>query len=45
MKLHTMRLVMACMIASVLFAGALFQYMTANQNDLTNAVMVIASFQ
>ncbi len=42
MKLHVMRLIMVCMIISVLCAGALFQYMTTNRDNHTNAVMVAA---
>ncbi len=42
MKIRSMRLFIMLTIVSFLFAGALFQYITADRKNLTNAVMVTA---
>ncbi len=42
MKLTAIRWVTAFLIVSVLCAGALFQYITTEQNTHSNAVLVMA---
>ena len=43
MKQKILRLAALCMIFSALCAGALFQYITADQNNMKNAVLVMAT--
>ncbi len=42
MKMKFLRCAMVCMICAMLCAGAVFQYMTANQRSLSDAVLVMA---
>ncbi len=43
MKLTAIRWIAACLIVSILCVGALFQYITAEQNTYSNAVFVMAT--
>ncbi len=45
MKQKILRFAALCMILSVLCAGALFQYITADQNHMKNAVLVMATLR
>ncbi len=42
MKTNLLRCGALCLIVSVLCAGAIFQYMTAEKKQRTNAILVMA---
>ncbi|MGN1059861.1 MAG: hypothetical protein ACI4QW_05450 [Clostridia bacterium] len=42
MKMKMLRFGVLCMMLAMLCAGAVFQYRTADQNQRTNAVLVMA---